>query len=73
MTSSTAGYEYKFISEPEDDLKCSICLKVGGYPWQHDECGKLFCRKCIEQYGEDNPCHSCKKVKPRYFEDKRSK
>ena len=65
---------YNFITEPEEDLNCSICLKVARrYPWQHEECGKLFCRKCIEQYGIDKPCPSCEKEKPRYFEDKRSK
>ncbi len=63
---------YNFSTETKDDLKCSICLKVASYPRQHD-CGKLFCKKCIEQYGMDKPCPSCKKEKPRYFEDKNSK
>ncbi len=63
---------YNFITEPEEDLKCSICLKVATDPWQHEECGKLFCRKCIDQYGMDKPCPSCNK-KPQYFEYKRSK
>ncbi len=64
---------YNFITEPEDDKKCSICLKVASDPWQDEECGKLFCRKCIEQYGMDKPCPSCEKEKPQYYEDKRSK
>ncbi len=38
---------YNFITEPEEDLKCSVRLKVATDPWQDEECGKLFCRKCI--------------------------
>ncbi len=71
MVEMTSGD--KFFAEPKDDLKCSICLKVATDPWQDEECGKLFCRKCIEQYGMDKTCPSCEKEKPVYFEDKRSK
>ncbi len=31
-TNSTAGYEYKFITEPEDALKCLICHEVARDP-----------------------------------------
>ena len=59
--------DYHFITEPEDDLNCLICVKVASNPWQHDGCGKLVCRKCIEQYGVDKPCPFCEDDNPRYF------
>ena len=70
---STKDYEYKFTSEPDDALKCLICLSVAKDPWQHGKCGRLFCRECIDKYGEDNPCPNCRVEKPQYFEDARSK
>ncbi len=40
-----SGYDYQFIEEPSDDLKCLICLCVARDPQQHGDggCGKIFC------------------------------
>ncbi len=71
-TNSTAGYEYNFITEPNDDLKCLICHEVASDAWQHAKCGKLFCEKCIEKYGMGKSCPYCRMEQPLYFEDNRS-
>ncbi len=71
-TNSTADYEYKFITEPEDVLKCLICHEVVKDPKQHEECGKLFCKKCIEKYGVGKTCPYCRMKQPLYFKDNRS-
>ena len=43
----TGGYDYQFVEEPPDSLKCLICLLVARDPQQHGGCGKLFCKSCI--------------------------
>ncbi len=63
---------YKFVTEPDDDLKCVICLGVAIDPQQHEKCGKLFCKECLEKYGKDKPCPSCRQ-KSSYYVDNRSK
>lgn len=68
----SADYQYKFISEPSDDLKCLVCLEVAEDPWQHSKCGKLFCNKCLDDYGRQKPCPNCRMTCPQYFEDSRS-
>ena len=62
---------YKFVSEPDDSLKCSICLEVAVDPKQEEECGKLFCSECIRKNG-NKPCPTCRTVSPKYFSDKKS-
>ena len=69
---SKSGYECNFVSEP-DALKCLICLAVARDPWQHEECGRLFCEKCLNKHGKDNPCPNCRMEQPLYLEDTRSK
>lgn len=64
--------DYKFISEPSDDLKCLICLELAVDPWQHDKCGKLLCGQCIERHERSKSC-PCRESKPNYFKDSRSK
>ena len=75
MAANTAGAleKYSFLSEPDDALKCLICLGVAEEPWQHGKCGRLFCEDCIEKYGKHRPCPNCKREQPQYFEDSRSK
>ena len=53
------GYDYKFIEEPADSLKCLICLLVVREPQQHGGCGKLFCKVCIGKYRR-NDCPHCR-------------
>ena len=61
-----------FISEPDDSLKCLICLSVARDPWQHGECGRLFCGGCLKEYGKKKPCPNCRMEPPLYFKDNRS-
>ena len=70
---STKDYGYKFITEPDDDLKCLICKLVAKNLWQHGGCGGLFCKECLDKYGERKPCPCCRMEFPQYFEDTRSK
>ena len=61
--------KYKFISQPDAELMCVICLDVAEEPWQHAECGKLLCKKCLDQLGKDKPCPNCRREKPQFFPD----
>ncbi len=70
--SSPCNTEYDFIGEV-DDLKCLICLGVARDPLQHEACGKLFCKDCLDMFGKDRPCPNCREEKSRYYVDKRSK
>ena len=63
---------YNFISKPDDSLFCAICLDIASQPKQCEDCGKLFCAKCITKNGR-NPCPNCRAYNPRYFNDGRSK
>ena len=63
--------EYTFLEE-EDALKCSICLDVARDPQQHDVCGKLLCKVCLEKHGRIKPCPTCKQGS-NYFDDAKSK
>ena len=64
---------YKFIDEPDDELKCMICLEVAEDPLQHETCGKLVCKECIEKYGREKPCPNCRREGSAFFTDNRSK
>ena len=59
-----ASTEYKFIREPDDALKCAICLEVARDPHQHEECGKLFCKeyKFIREPDDALKCTICLEV-----------
>ena len=69
---SSATSKYKLVTPASDCLLCPVCLDVASDPWQHDKCGKVFCRECLEQHGKDQPCPNCRKRQPRYFEDTKS-
>ena len=68
--------QYSFVSEPDDNLKCCICLEVATDPKQEEECGKLFCNDCLEEYELKTKgslsCPHCRTQVPRYFNDKKS-
>ena len=68
-----ATWRYDYVTEPADDLKCLICLDVAQHPLQHEVCGKLFCKECLEKHGRDKPCPNCKVQgqSSKYYEDKR--
>ena len=74
------SYDYKFIKEPADSLKCLICLLVVREPQQHGGCGKLFCKVCIDKHTVlKNTCSHCRQPLnnsngfPTIFNDFRSK
>ena len=60
--------KYNFIEEPDSALECVICLDVADDPRQHEECGRLLCKECLEKYGRDK---SCPKEQPQYLKDNR--
>ena len=68
---SNAQVEYTLLDEV-DALKCLICLDLASDPQQHEKCGKLFCRKCLEKLGRDKPCPNCRQSSS-YFDDIKSK
>ena len=63
---------YNFISEPDANWFCAICLELASQPKQCQDCGKLFCSECIEKNGS-KPCPNCRTVSPKYFQDIRGK
>ena len=65
--------KYDFVEEPGSALQCVICLDVAEDPRQHEKCGRLLCKECLEKYGRDKPCPNCRREQPQYFEDNRSK
>ena len=62
---------FTFVSKPNDDLLCPICSNVAEEPWQHGQCGRLFCKVCLDKYGKSKPCVFCKAKDPQYFLDNR--
>jgi hypothetical protein len=74
MGYSSSNYQFKFIANPDGTLQCVICLADAAKdPWQHDKCGKLFCKKCLETNGRHKACPHCRREQSVYFEDSRSK
>ena len=58
--SDWAGYDYDFVSNPPDELNCSICLSVLRDPNLTDCCGNHFCQLCIRRLkSEGKPCPLC--------------
>ena len=70
---ATKGEAVVFVVEPDDDMKCLICFDVARDPLQHEACGKLYCRACLEKYGRDQPCPNCREEQSNYYVDNRSK
>ena len=61
IDTDTEGYDYNFVEEPSDSLKCLICLLVAKDPQQHGACGKLFCSSCIASYRtQQDDCPHCR-------------
>ena len=58
---SAVSYKYQFVSEPDVELMCPICFEVAEEPWQHGECGRLFCEKCLNKpLGRNKLCPNCR-------------
>ena len=57
---NSGGYDYEFVSNPPDELICSICLSVLRDPNLTSCCGNHFCQSCISRIkNERNPCPLC--------------
>ena len=69
---TTKKFNCVFVVEPSDSFKCLICLDVAREAKQHEVCGKLFCKECIEK-NLGQPCPNCRAPNPKYFSDKKSK
>ena len=65
--------DHMFVLKPQISLQCMICSKVAKDPLQHESCGKLFCRLCLEKKGRDKPCHHCGKQGTQFYVDNKSK
>ena len=63
---------YSFIGKPDANFFCAICLDLACQPKQCENCGKLFCTKCINKNGR-KPCPNCRIDDPKYFRDTKSK
>ena len=68
---SDKNVDYQFITELDDEHKCVICLGLAKDPFQHEECGKLLCKECLEEYGRDKPCPHCR-TDSQYYKDNKS-
>lgn len=57
---ANGGYDYEFVSNPPDELMCSICLSVLCDPNLTSCCGNHFCQSCISRIkNKRNPCPLC--------------
>lgn len=73
-TPHLGGQDFDFIEEPPDSLKCLICMMVVKEPWQHGECGRVYCRICIQEYKKvKDTCPNCRQENPSLFKDGRSR
>ena len=69
----TERISYNFLREPDKDLKCVICLDIVNNPLEHEKCGKLLCRECLEKYGHDKPCPHCRTKGAKFHPARKSK
>ena len=67
-----AARYYNYVTEPDDGFKCVLCLQVARDPLQHKECGRLICKECLQEHGEDKHCPNCKTGESKYYQDRRS-
>jgi hypothetical protein len=70
--SATIMASFEYVAEPGTGLYCVICLDVAEDPRQHEKCGRLLCKECLEKYGRGKPCPNCRREHPQYFEDNKS-
>lgn len=47
---NSGGYDCNFIEEPPDELVCQICTLVALHPYQSTCCGRVYCKRCMEDY-----------------------
>ena len=56
ITRQHQGIEYKFISQPDEDLLCQKCNEIVNEPHQMKCCSSLFCKSCISDSEFQNGC-----------------
>ncbi len=67
------GLDYDFVKEPPDSLKCLICMMVVSDPWQHGDCGRVYCKVCLDEFRKvKDICPNCRAKSPVLFKDGRS-
>lgn len=65
------GYDYEFVDEPSDEMRCPICLFVLREPNLTSCCGNHFCRSCISVIKkEGGACPLCQTDKFNVMLDK---
>ena len=47
---NSGGYDCNFIEDPPDELVCQICTLVAQHPYQSTCCGRVYCKRCIDDY-----------------------
>ena len=68
------GYDYNFVdTDLPEEFHCLICTLVLRQPHQVTCCGKIYCKKCLDELKTRNPnfnCPNCReKINNRYFKD----
>ena len=54
------GYDFDFVEDPSEDMKCPICLLVLRSPQLTSCCGHHFCCECVDKVlREKGPCPLC--------------
>ena len=71
---SKGGYDYQLFSDlPSDDYICLICNLLAREAHQANCCGKIFCKKCLEESMRVNHiCPHCgEDLNGKYYSDRR--
>ncbi len=64
--------DYEFVGELQDELMCSICMKVLNEPQMMNCCEQKFCKKCITKWLTKNKtCPHCRSTDFNYMLSKR--
>ena len=76
---NSGGYDCNFIEDPPDELVCQICTLVAQHPYQSTCCGRVYCKRCIDDYRRKHEeltgnrkfnCPNCRR-RANTFHDKR--
>ncbi len=58
---ATGLIDFEFVKELQDDLMCSICMKVLNEPQMVNCCEQRFCKKCLTKWMTNNKtCPHCR-------------
>ncbi len=66
--------DYEFVGKLQDELMCSICMKVLNEPQMVNCCEQRFCEKCLTKWMTNNKtCPHCRSTDFSYMFDKKIK